>query len=140
MNHIRRLATMLSNMPARLQTAIARGARPAPTRRPPRAPVLFFATPQLCALLALNLVVAAGSAMVTVNSVVYVRDQLGRSATDASLAVGAYGGGSMIVALILPRVLDRVSDRAVMLRGALLLTLVFAALGAVTAAGSGGWQ
>ncbi|MCX4537908.1 DUF6000 family protein [Streptomyces sp. NBC_01669] len=57
-----------------------------------------------------------------------------------SLALGAYGGGSMIVTLILPRVLDRVSDRAVMLRGALLLTLVFAALGAVTAAGSGGWQ
>ncbi|MFD8033441.1 MFS transporter [Streptomyces sp. NPDC059717] len=101
---------------------------------------LFFATPQLRALLALNLAVAAASAMVTVNSVVYVRDQLGRSAADVSLALGAYGGGSMIVALILPRVLVRVSDRAVMLRGALLLTLVFAALGAVTAAGIGGWR
>lgn len=52
---------------------------------------LFFASPQLRALLALNLAVAAASAMVTVNSVVYVRDQLGRSAADVPLALGAYG-------------------------------------------------
>ncbi|OIJ87890.1 MFS transporter [Streptomyces colonosanans] len=101
---------------------------------------LFLATPQLRALLALNLAVAAASAMVTVNSVVYVRDRMGGSAADVSLALGAYGGGSVIAALLLPRVLDRVCDRAVMLRGALLLTPVFAALGAVTAAGSGGWR
>ncbi|OLZ62877.1 MFS transporter [Streptomyces sp. IMTB 2501] len=101
---------------------------------------LFFVIPQLRALLALNLAVAAASAMVTVNSVVYVRDGLGLDAADVSLALGAYGAGSMIVALLLPRVLDRVSDRAVMLSGALLLTLVFGGLGAVTAAGSGGWR
>ncbi|MGY4918541.1 MFS transporter [Streptomyces sp. 900116325] len=101
---------------------------------------LFFATPQLRALLALNLVVAAASAMVTVNSVVYVRDQLARSVTDVSLALGAYGGGSMIVALLLPRLLDRVADRTVMLRGAMVLTLVFAALGTITVAGSGAWR
>ncbi|MFF0401132.1 MFS transporter [Streptomyces sp. NPDC005248] len=101
---------------------------------------LFFATPQLRALLALNLVVAAASAMVTVNSVVYVRDQLARSVTDVSLALGAYGGGSMIVALLLPRLLDRVADRTAMLRGAMVLTLVFAALGTITVAGSGAWR
>ncbi|WP_330308439.1 MULTISPECIES: MFS transporter [unclassified Streptomyces] len=101
---------------------------------------LFFATPQLRALLALNLAVAAASAMVTVNSVVYVRDQLGRSAADVPLALGAYGAGSMIVALLLPRVLDRASDRSVMLRGALLLTVIFAGLGVITAAGSGSWR
>lgn len=101
---------------------------------------IFFATPQLRALLALNLAVAAASAMVTVNSVVYVRDRLGRSATDVSLALGAYGAGSMVVALLLPRLLDRASDRTVMLRGALLLTVVFAGLGAITAAQGGGWR
>ncbi|MFE9763678.1 MFS transporter [Streptomyces sp. NPDC005808] len=101
---------------------------------------LFFATPRLRALLALNLAVAAASATVTVNTVVYVRDQLDRSAADVPLALGAYGGGSMLVALLLPRVLDRASDRTVMLRGALLLTLVFAGLSAVTVAGSGGWR
>lgn len=92
------------------------------------------------ALLALNLAVAAASAMVTVNSVVYVRDRLGRSATDVSLALGAYGAGSMVVALLLPRLLDRASDRTVMLRGALLLTVVFAGLGTITAAQDGGWR
>ncbi|WP_406129449.1 MFS transporter [Streptomyces sp. NBC_00989] len=101
---------------------------------------LFFATPQLRALLALSLAVAAASAMVTVNSVVYVRDRLGHGAADVSLALGAYGAGSMVVALLLPRVLDRVPDRVVMLRGALLLTVVFVGLGAITAAGSGSWR
>ncbi|MER5451493.1 MFS transporter [Streptomyces sp. NPDC002764] len=101
---------------------------------------LFFAVPQLRALLALNLAVAAASAMVTVNSVVYVRDVLGRPAGAVPLALGAYGAGSMAVALVLPRVLERVPERAVMLRGALLLGLVFAGLGAITAAGGGSWR
>ncbi|WP_406443668.1 MFS transporter [Streptomyces sp. NBC_01613] len=101
---------------------------------------LFFALPQLRALLALNLAVAAASAMVTVNSVVYVRDFLGLSTGAVPLALGAYGAGSMVVALVLPRVLDRVPDRTVMLRGALLLAAVFAALAAITAARSGSWR
>ncbi|ELP66950.1 transporter, major facilitator family protein, partial [Streptomyces turgidiscabies Car8] len=101
---------------------------------------LFLAVPQLRALLALDLAVATAGAMVTVNTVVYVRDQLGRSAGDVPLALGAFGAGSMIVALLLPRVLDRVPDRAVMLPGALLLTVVFVALGAITSAGGGSWR
>ncbi|MFF4908337.1 MFS transporter [Streptomyces sp. NPDC001260] len=101
---------------------------------------LFFTVPQLRALLALNLAVAAASAMVTVNSVVYVRDVLDRPAGAVPLALGAYGAGSMAVALALPRVLEKVPERAVMLRGALLLGLVFAGLGAITAAGSGSWR
>ncbi|WP_326725900.1 MFS transporter [Streptomyces sp. NBC_00243] len=101
---------------------------------------LFLAVPQLRALLALNLAVAAASAMVTVNSVVYVRDVLRLSTGAVPLALGAYGAGSMIVALVLPRVLERVSDRTVMLRGALLLAFVFVGLGTVTAAQSGSWR
>ncbi|MFE7979762.1 MFS transporter [Streptomyces shenzhenensis] len=101
---------------------------------------LFFAAPQLRALLVLNLAVAAASAMVTVNSVVYVRAHLGRGSADVSLALGAYGGGSMAVALLLPRLLERVRDRTVMLRGVLLLPLVFAGLGALTAVDTGSWR
>ncbi|MGW0842371.1 MFS transporter [Streptomyces sp. NPDC002787] len=101
---------------------------------------LFLAVPRLRALLSLNLAVAAAGAMVTVNSVVYVRDVLGLSEGAVPLALGAYGAGSMVVALVLPRVLDRVQDRAVMLPGALLLTVVFAGLGVVTAASSGSWR
>lgn len=74
--------------------------------------------------------------MVTVNSVVYVRDLLDLPTGALPLALGAYGAGSMTVALLLPRVLDRVPDRTVMLRGAGLLVVVFAGLGAVTTAGA----
>ncbi|MFJ4695864.1 MFS transporter [Streptomyces sp. NPDC088766] len=101
---------------------------------------LFRTVPALRALLALNLAVAAASAMVTVNTVVYVRDFLGLPTGAVPLALGAYGAGSMTVALVLPRLLDRVPDRTVMVRGAALLGVVFAALGAVTGAGGGGWR
>ncbi|WP_404816411.1 MFS transporter [Streptomyces thermolineatus] len=101
---------------------------------------LFLAVPQLRALLALDLAVAAAGAVVTVNTVVYVRDHLGRGVADVSWALGAYGAGSMTVALLLPRVLNRASDRAVMLRGALLLPLVLGGLSVITAADNGNWR
>ncbi|MDW4905347.1 MFS transporter [Streptomyces sp. ADMS] len=101
---------------------------------------LFLAVPQLRALLALDLAVAAAGATVTVNTVVYVRDLLGRGAADVPLALGAFGAGSMTVALLVPRILDRVPDRTVMLRGALLLTVVFIALGAITSVDNGSWR
>ncbi|MDX3729341.1 MFS transporter [Streptomyces caniscabiei] len=101
---------------------------------------LLLGVPELRALLALNLAVAAAGAMVTVNSVVYVREVLGLSAGALPLALGAYGAGSMAVALVLPRVLDKVPDRAVMLPGALSLAVVFAALGVVTGAHGGSWR
>ncbi|MGX1267782.1 MFS transporter [Streptomyces phaeoluteigriseus] len=120
--------------PARPSTA--RGAR----ARATAGTRLFRTVPALRALLALDLAVAAASAMVTVNSVVYVRDLLHLPAGALPLALGAYGAGSMTVALLLPRTLDRVPDRTVMLRGAGLLVAVFVALGAVTTAGGGGWR
>ncbi|MET9675182.1 MFS transporter [Streptomyces sp. NPDC006482] len=86
---------------------------------------LLLATPRLRALLALDLAVAAAGATVFVNTVVLVRDTLGRTPGDVPLALGAYGAGSMAVALLLPRLLDRargpVAERALMLRAALVL-------------------
>ncbi|WP_078628684.1 MFS transporter [Streptomyces sp. NRRL F-2664] len=101
---------------------------------------LFFRIPRLRALLCLNLAVAAASALVTVNTVIYVRDHLSRSTGDVAFALGAYGAGSMLVALLLPRILDRLADRTVMLTGALLLPVVFAAVGLITAASGGDWR
>ncbi|GHE65536.1 MFS transporter [Streptomyces capitiformicae] len=119
-----------------------RAARTAPGtgRRTGTGTRLFLAVPRLRALLALDLAVAAAGAMVTVNSVVYVRDVLGLPEGALPLALGAYGAGSMVVALILPRVLDKMPERAVMLPGALASAVVFAGLGAVTAAPGGGWR
>lgn len=81
----------------------------------------FVRVPQLRALLALDVAVAAGAAMVIVNTVVLVQGVLGRTPTDVALLLACYGGGSMVVALALGRLLDRVSDRSVMLAGAALL-------------------
>ncbi|MDI3387585.1 MFS transporter [Streptomyces sp. B-S-A8] len=96
---------------------------------------LFCATPRLRALLALDLAVAAAGAMVIVHTVVLVRHDLGRSAGAVSVALAAYGAGSMAVALLLPRVLDRVGDRAVMLPAAFALPAVFTAYGLATLGG-----
>lgn len=100
---------------------------------------LLGSAPRLRALLALNLAVAAAGAMVIVNTVVLVRDHFARSVGDVSLALGAFGAGSMAVALALPRVLERVGDRAVMLPAAFVPAPVLAVVGAGLAGGVRTW-
>jgi MFS family permease len=100
--------------------------RVAPTAESRRRQIAFgmrrhLATRRLRGLLALNVAVAAASAMVIVNTVVYVRDEFGRDGGDVAWALGASGAGAMLAALLLPRLLDRVSDRPVMLNGGLVL-------------------
>ncbi|TCZ61031.1 MFS transporter [Roseicella aquatilis] len=82
---------------------------------------LYLATPRLRGLLALNLAVAAAGAMVIVNTVVLVRGRLGLGAVELAWTLALYGLGSMAGALALPRVLERMGDRRVMLAGAALL-------------------
>src|SRR5216684_4173439 len=82
---------------------------------------IYLATPRLRGLLALNLSVAAAGAMVIVNTVVIVRELLGGTDSDVAIALACFGGGSMTAALILPRLLDRIADRSVMLAAATLL-------------------
>lgn len=101
---------------------------------------LFLATPQLRSLLWMDLAVAAGGALVLVNTVVYVRDHLSLTAGDVAFALGAYGAGSMATAILLPRLLTRVADRKAMLTGALALPVVFAGAAVVTGAGAGEWR
>lgn len=66
--------------------------------------------------------------MVIVNTVVIVRAGLGGSDTDVALFFAVYGAGSMAVALSLPRLLESVEARPVMLAGAVLLSLTMAIL------------
>ncbi|PWV49398.1 putative MFS family arabinose efflux permease [Nocardiopsis sp. L17-MgMaSL7] len=96
---------------------------------------IFVATPRLRALLALDMAVAAATAVVLVNTIVIVRETLDRGDQEVAIALGSFGAGSMIVALVLPRLLDRVSDRAVMLPAGFVLaaTLGGAAAGSVLA-------
>lgn len=116
---------------------------PHPAGRRPRAGLgvrLFLATPRLRALLALDLAVAAAGALVLVDTVVLVRDTLGRPTGDVPLALGAYGAGSMGVALLLPRLLDRLDERRLMLAGAFALPAVLAPLALFLAAPPGAWS
>jgi H+ antiporter protein len=94
---------------------------------------IYLKTPRLRGLLALNLVAAAAGAMVIVNTVVYVREFLGRPEDDVALALAAFGGGSMIAALTLPRLLDKISDRVVMLSAGSVLLAGLLAMAALTA-------
>ncbi|MCK0091500.1 MFS transporter [Rhodococcus sp. F64268] len=96
---------------------------------------VMLGRPVLRGLLAMNLAVAAATALVLVNTVVYVRDLLGGADPGVALALGCYGGGSMLVALLIPRLLTHNNDRAVMLTGATVLPIGLAVVTAVLAAG-----
>lgn len=90
----------------------------------------FLATPRLRGVMALNLVVAAAGSIVIVSTVNYVRDHLGGARADVAWMLAASGAGTLLVALALPRVLDRVAERTVMLTGAAVLVAgVLAAIG-----------
>ncbi len=82
---------------------------------------LYMSTPRLRGLLSLSLAVAAGGAMVIINTVVYVRGILGGSESDTAVALAAYGAGSMLVALSLPKLLERQPDRPYMIAGSGLM-------------------
>lgn len=78
----------------------------------------FLMTPRLRGVMALNLVVAAAGSIVVVNTVNYVRDELGGSQSNVAWMLAASGTGTLLAALVLPRVLDRIAARAVMMTGA----------------------
>lgn len=82
----------------------------------------YLATPRLRGLLALNLAVAFAGAMVIVNTVVLVQGKLGLSETDTAVAMMFFGAGSMLAAFALPKLLQKVSDRSVMMAATLGLS------------------
>ena len=102
---------------------------------------IYLKTPRLRGLLAINVAAAAASAMVIVNSVVMVRE-LGLGQPQVALTLAVYGAGSMLAALLLPRILDRIADRPIMIGAAALLTIALgtlAAIGVVLPSGRIGW-
>jgi len=82
---------------------------------------IYLATPRLRGLFAVNLAVAAAGALVLVNTVVFVQASFGLGPRETALALAAFGAGSMVAALIMPSLLDHVSDRMAVLAGATLL-------------------
>ncbi len=84
---------------------------------------LFAHTPRLRALVALSLASASGGAMVFVNTVALVQSNFEMNQQATAWALAAFGLGSMAAALVLPPLLDRISDRGVLIAGAVLLAI-----------------
>ena len=100
---------------------------------------IYLHTPRLRGLLALNVGAAAAGAMVIVNSVVLVQTNLQRGESDVAVAFAAFGGGSMVAALLLPRILEVVKDRSVMLLGAIICFAALVVSGAAFHVDGAGW-
>jgi MFS family permease len=87
-----------------------------------RGPRLFLGIPDLRGLIALDIAVAAASAMVMVNTVVIVQGVLDLDRQASAYAFAIFGLGSILGAIAMTPVLRAVPERAVMLGGAALLS------------------
>ncbi|MGI9281665.1 MAG: MFS transporter [Endozoicomonas sp.] len=83
----------------------------------------YLKTPRLRALWGAYFAVASGSAMLIVNTVVYVKENLKGGEQETALAMSVAGLGSMLIALKLPGWLKKFSDRSAILAGGGLITL-----------------
>ena len=95
---------------------------------------VYLSTPRLRGLLSVTAGAAALGAFVIVNTVVCVRQLFAGDAQDVTLALAAFGGGSLLTAIMLPRILQRISERTVMTGAAMLLGLITGIAGYL------GWQ
>lgn len=103
---------------------------------------VFARTPTLRFVMLTNIVVAAGTAIVLVNSVVYARGVFHLDDAALALALGCYGVGSLVVALNVPWVVDRFGVIPTMLAGSVVIVVGLAGAVTVTAvltAAGGGW-
>ncbi|GEM30989.1 MFS transporter [Nocardia neocaledoniensis NBRC 108232] len=112
------------------------------TRRITGGARIMAADPVLRGLLAMNLAVGAATALVVVNTVVYVRELLAGPPSAVAVALGFYGAGSMVVAISMPRLLAVMPDRRLMLTGCTVLPIglaMAAVLAAIEPAPAFGW-
>ena len=86
----------------------------------------YLATPRLRGLLTMSMAVAAAGSMVIVNTVVYVRSFLELSDEWTALLLAAFGSGSMVAALFLPKLLQRLNDKPVALSAGFIMGLSLA--------------
>lgn len=109
---------VLTRLPAQDPAALA------PTtfwQRLPTGIRVFVRTPSLRFVMATNVVVAAGTAIVLVDSVVYARGVFGLDDAALTLALGCFGGGSLVTAFAVPRLVDRLGVIRTMIGGAALI-------------------
>lgn len=79
--------------------------------------VAYLKTPRLRGLLAVYFAVSSVGAMIIVNTVVLTRGVLGGSEFLTTSFLACAGGGSMIAAFLIPRLIERTGERRLMLSG-----------------------
>ena len=103
---------------------------------------VFARTSSLRFLLLLDIAVAAGYALVLVNSIVYIKGVFGLDDSALALALAMFGVGSLIVTLNIPSLVGRFGVQKTMLGGAVVIAagLTLATLmGVLASASSTAW-
>ncbi|WP_254869586.1 MFS transporter [Thalassospira lucentensis] len=85
--------------------------------------VAYLKTPRLRGLLAVYFAVSCVGAMIIVNTVVLTQSVLGGSDMMTTAFLACAGAGSMIAAFLIPRIIDRLGERRLMLSGVFLAAL-----------------
>ncbi len=93
--------------------------------------VAYLKTPRLRGLLAVHFAVSCVGAMIIVNTVVLTRAVLGGSEILTTVFLGCAGGGSMVAAFFIPRFIDVVGERRLMMSGIIIAALAML-IGAVS--------
>ncbi|MDO8383938.1 MAG: MFS transporter [Microbacterium sp.] len=110
-------------------------------QRLPLGAKVFARTPTLRFLMLTNVVVAAGTAIVLVNTVVYARGIFRLDDAALALALGCYGVGSLVVALSIPWLVEKIGVIRTMIIGAVVIVVGLGAAvivtGVATSAGAG---
>jgi len=81
----------------------------------------YLKTPRLRALFFMYISVALASAMMITNTVVYVSEYLNKGETFVAMAMAFSGFGSMIVALILPKWLEKIKLKNTLISGSMII-------------------
>jgi MFS family permease len=83
----------------------------------------YFKTPRLRALLILYFAVACSSAMLIVNTIIYVKEYLGGNDSDLAIFFAFSGFGSMLSALYYPKLSKYIQDKLIVQSGTLLMSI-----------------
>ncbi|HAI31561.1 MAG TPA: MFS transporter, partial [Thalassospira sp.] len=100
--------------------------------------VAYLKTPRLRGLLAVYFAVSSVGAMIIVNTVVLTRGVLGGSEFLTTSFLACAGGGSMIAAFLIPRLIERTGERRLMLSGIVGAAAAMLLGGALLVAGERG--
>ena len=85
----------------------------------------FTKYPRLKGLFFINIVIASCGSMIIINTIIFVRIDLSLSEISFPITMLAFGIGSILAALSVPKLLTIISDKKLMLMGSLVIVVSF---------------